>query len=116
MEGLGQHPGNVVAVADQEVVFGDRHGDAGDVSLLEGVGPDQRAADLPGDGDHRHGVHLRVGQRSHQVGGTGTRGGHADPDSAGGVCVAAGGVARALLVANQHMAQLLRVEQRVIDR
>ncbi len=30
--------------------------------------------------------------------------------------VAAGSVAGALLVANQHMAQLLRVEQRVVDR
>ena len=103
-------------VADQEVVLGDRHRDAGDVGLLEGVGPDQRAPDLPGDRDHRDRVHLRVGQRGDQVGGAGTRSGHADPDLAGGVRVAAGGVAGALLVADQHVAQLLRVEQRVIDR
>ena len=37
-------------------------------------------------------------------------------DLAGGVRVAAGRVAGALLVANQHVAQLLRVEQRVVDR
>ena len=46
----------------------------------------------------------------------GTRGGHHDADLAGGVGVAAGGVARALLVADQDVAQLLGVEQRVVDR
>ena len=103
-------------VADQEVVLGDRHRDAGDVGLLEGVGADQRATDLAGDGDHRHRVHLGVGQRGDQVGGAGARRRHAYADLAGGVRVAAGGVAGALLVADQHVAQLFRVEQRVVDR
>ena len=116
VESLGHHPRDLVAVADQEVVFGDRHGDPGDVGLLEGVRPDQRAPDLPGNGNHRNGVHLRVGQRRHQVGGTGTRGGHADADFPGGVRVTAGRVAGALLMANQYVPQLLRVEQRVVDR
>ena len=115
VEGLGHHPRDVVAVADQEVVLGDRHGDAGDVGLLEGVRADQRAADLPGHGDHRDRIHLRVGQRCHQVGGPGTRGGHHDADLPGGVRVAAGCVAGTLLVANQDVPQLLRVEQRVVD-
>ena len=87
-----------------------------DVGLLEGVGADQRAADLPGDGDDRDGVHLGVGQRGDQVGGAGARRGHHDADPAGGVRVAAGGVAGALLVADQDVPQLLRVEQRVVDR
>ena len=47
VEGLGHDPGNLVAGADQEVVLGDRHRDAGDVGLLEGIRPDQRATDLP---------------------------------------------------------------------
>ena len=104
MEGLGQHPRNVVAGANQEVVLGDRHRDARDVGLLEGVGPDQPTPDLPGDGDHRYRVHLRIGQRRNQIGGTGTRSRHAHPDLAGGVRIAAGGVAGALLVADQHVA------------
>lgn len=41
VEGLGQHPRNVVTGADQKVVLGDRHRDARDVGLLEGVGADQ---------------------------------------------------------------------------
>ena len=63
VERLGDRPRDVVSVANQEVVLGDRHGHAGDVRLLEGVGADQRPADLPGDGDHRDGVHLGIGQR-----------------------------------------------------
>ena len=108
--------GDLVAVANQEVVLGDRHGDAGDVGLLEGVGPDQGAPDLAGDRDDRNGVHLRVGQRGHQVGGARTRGGHHHADLAGGVRVTAGRVAGALLVADQDMPQLLGVEQWVVDR
>ena len=51
-----------------------------------------------------------------QVGGSGAGRRHADTDLAGGVRVAAGRVTGALLVADQHVAQLRRVEQRVIDR
>ena len=78
--------------------------------------PISAAAHLSGDRHHRDRVHLRVGQRRHQVGGTGTRRRHAHADPAGGVRVAAGGVPGALLVADQHVAQLLRVEKRVVDR
>ncbi len=116
MEGLGHHLGDVVTVAHQEVVLGDRHGHAGDIGFLEGVGADQGATHLPGDGHHRDGVHLGVGQRGDQVGRAGTRGRHHHADLAGGVGIAAGRVAGALLVPNQHVAQLLRVEQRVVDR
>ena len=108
--------GDVVAVADEVVVLGDRHRDAGDVGLLEGVGADHRPPDLSGDRDDRDGVHLRVGERGDEVGGARTGRRHADPDPAGGVRVAAGGVAGALLMAHQHVAHLLRVEQRVVHR
>ena len=116
VKGLGDHPGDVVAIADQEVVLGDRHGHAGDVGFLEGVGADQRPAHLPGDGDHRNGIHLRVGQRGDQVRRTRAGGGHHDPHSAGGMGVTAGGVPGALLVADQHVPNLGGVEQRVIQR
>ena len=116
VEGLGHHPRNVVAGANQEVVLGDRHRDAGDVGLLEGVGPNQPAPHLPGDGNHRDRVHLRIGQRRNEIGGAGTRSRHAHPDLARRVRIATGGVAGALLVADQHVAQLFRVEQRVIHR
>ena len=116
VERLGHDLSDVVTVANEEVVLGDRHRDAGDVGFLEGVGADQGATDLPGDRDDGDRVHLRVGQRRDEVGGAGPRGGHHHADLAGGVGVAAGRVAGALLVADQHVTQLLRVEQRVVDR
>ena len=113
---LGHHARDVVTVADQEVVLGHRHRDAGDVGLLERVRADQRPPDLPGDRDHRDRVHVGVGQRCDEVGGAGTGGRHADPDPAGGMRVAAGGVTATLLVPDQDVAQLLGVEQRVVHR
>ena len=116
VERLGDDAGDVVAVAHQEVVLGDRHRDAGDVGFLERVRADQGPADLAGDRHHRDRIHVGVGQRRHQVGGPGTRGRHTDPDPAGGVGVPAGSVTTALLVAHQHVTQLVGVEQRVVDR
>jgi hypothetical protein len=73
-------------------------------------------SDRSGNGDHRDGVHLRIGQRGDQVRRTRTGGGHHDPDASGGVGITAGGMARTLLMADQDVAQLLGVEQRVVDR
>ena len=54
VERLGDRSRDLGRVGDQEVVLGDRHGDAADVRLLEGVGPDRRAGHLTGDRHHRH--------------------------------------------------------------
>ena len=78
--------------------------------------PISAAADLAGDRHHRDRIHVCIGQRRDQVGGTGTRRRHAHADLAGGVRVSTRGVPGALLVADQHVAQLLRVEKRVVDR
>ena len=71
VEGLGDPARDLVGVGDQEVVLGDRHRDAADVGLLEGVGADRGGADLAGDGDDRDRVHVRVRDRGDQVGGPG---------------------------------------------
>ncbi len=97
-------------------MLGDRHRDADDVGLLEGVGADGRARDLAGDRDDRDRVHVGVGDRGHQVGRTRAGGGHADADLAGGLRVALGGVPAALLVADQDVADGRGVEQRVVGR
>ena len=94
---------DVGGIRDEEVVLGDRHRDAADVGLLEGVGADHRRAHLPGDRDHRHRVHVRVRDRRHEVGRAGARGGHADAHLAGGGGVPLGGVAGALLVADEDV-------------
>ena len=70
---------------------------------------------LAGDRDDRHRVHVGVGDRGDQVGRARAGGGHADADLAGGLRVAGGGVAGALLVADQDVPHL-RVEQRVVRR
>src|SRR6201999_2124475 len=116
VERFGDHLRDLVARADQEVVLGDRHRDARDVGFLEGVGADQCATDLTGDGDDGDRVHLGIRQRRDQVRRAGARGRHAHTHPAGGVRVATGGVTGTLLVADQHVAQLLGVEQRVVYR
>ena len=90
--------------------------DAGDVGFLEGVGADQRAGLLPGDGDQRDRVHVRVGDRGDQVRRARAGGGHAHPDLAGGLRVAGGRVPGALLVADQHVPHPGGVQQRVVGR
>jgi hypothetical protein len=55
-----------------------------------------------------------VGDRGHQVGGAGAGGRHADADFAGRLGVTGGGVAGALLVADQDVAHLDGVHQRVV--
>ena len=116
VERLGDGPRDVGGVGDQEVVLGDRHRDAADVGLLEGVGADRGAGDLAGDRDHRHRVHVGVGDRGDQVGRARPAGRHADADLAGGAGVALGRVAGALLVPDQDVPDLDRVVERVVRR
>src|SRR5206468_407602 len=46
---------------DDHIVFGDGHGDAGDVNFLKGVGTEQLAANLAGDADDGRGIEHRGG-------------------------------------------------------
>ena len=78
-----------------------------DVRFLERVRADRGPRHLPGDRDDRHRVHVGVGDRGDQVGGARTRGRHADPDLAGRLRVSLGGVAGALLVADQDVPDLV---------
>jgi hypothetical protein len=116
VERLGDRARDLGGVGDQEVVLGDRHRDAADVRLLEGVGADRRAGDLAGDGDHRDGVHVGVGERGDQVGGARAAGGHADADLAGGGGVPLRRVPGALLVTDQDVPDPHRVVERVVGR
>ena len=86
------------------VVLGDRQRDAGDVGFLKRVGSDQLAADLTGDADDRRAVHHRRRDAGDHVGRPRTRGGDGDADLAARARVAVGHVRRALLVADEHVA------------
>ena len=61
VEGFGDDLRDLGGIGDDEVVFRDRHGDAADVGFLEGVGAENRAGHLAGDGDERHGIQVGVG-------------------------------------------------------
>ena len=104
VEGLVDRPRDLRRVLDHEAVLDDRHRDAERVGLLEAVGAEQVGAHLAREGDERDGVHHRVGERGDDVGRAGAGGGEDDPDPAGGLGVALGGVAAAGLVADEHVA------------
>ena len=61
VESFGDDLRDLGGVGDNEVVFRDRHGDAADVGFLEGVGAENGAGHLAGDGDERHGIQVGVG-------------------------------------------------------
>ena len=116
MERLGDRARDVGRVGDQVVVLGDRHRDAADVGFLEGIGADRGARHLAGDRHERHRVHVGVGDRRDQVGGAGTARRHAHADPPGGLRVALGRVAGALLVPDEDVPDLGGVHQRVVQR
>ena len=102
-------------VGHEEVVLGDRHRDATDVRLLEGVRADRGRADLAGDRDHRDRVHVRVGEGGDQVGRARARGGHAHahrPVAAAYPCAAC----PAPCSWRTRMCRMRAVHQRVVRR
>ena len=115
VERLFDCAGDFGCVHHQVVVLGDGQGDAGDVGLLEGVRPDGGAPDLAGYDDHRDGIHLRGGDAGDEVGGARTGRRPGDAGASGDSGVAVGGVRRALLVANQYMAQLRVLRQYLVQ-
>ena len=116
IERLVQHLGEIVDVAHQPVVLGAGPRDADGVAFLERVVADQMRRHLAGDADQRDRIHQRVGQRRHHVGGAGTRGDQHHARLAGRARIALGGVAGALLVADQDVLDLSLLEKLVIDR
>ena len=47
----------------------DRQRHAEDIDFLEGIRPHQAGRDLAGENDHRHGVHIGVGDAGQEIGG-----------------------------------------------
>jgi len=101
---------------DQIVVLGARAGDADGVRLLEGVGADQMGRDLAGQDHQGDGIHQGVDDRGDGVGRAGARRRQHHAGLAGGAGVALRRVARALLVARQHVTQARLMKEGVIDR
>ena len=116
VEGRLHRGADLLHVHHEPRVLDDRHRDAGDVALLEGVGADQGRAHLPRDADERRRVHPGVGDRGDEVRGAGTGGRDGDPDPAGGARVALRHVAGALLVAGENVADGGAAGHRVVGR
>ena len=114
-EGFANRARNVLHFGHHDVVFGDRHGDAGDVHFLERIGAEELAAHLPGDADHRRRIEHRRRDAGDHVGCAGTRGRHCHSHAAAGARVTVGHVRGALLVAHENVMQL-GLTDGVVDR
>ena len=115
VKGLLHGQGNVLCLLDEKAVLRDRHHDAANVRLLEGIRPDGGGVDLPCDGHEWRGVHVGVADGGHQVGGARSRGRHAHSDAPTRNGIALGRVPGTLLVPNQDVPDAGIVE-RVIGR
>ena len=114
-EGFRNHRAQFAGAAHQEVVLGDRHGDAVDIHFLKGVGADHRARHLAGDRHQRNRIEMSVGDGSDEIGRPRPAGRDADLGRAADARHALGDEARALLVAGKHVADLA-AHQRIVER
>ena len=97
-------------------MLGNRHGDAGNIDLLEGVLANQAGADVAGDGNHGDRVHIRGGDAGDQIGRARAARGQTDAGFAGCAGISVRRVRRALLVCGQHMPDAVAVEiQRIVN-
>ena len=114
--GLADHAAEIVSVLHQIVVLGAGPGDPHRVGFLKRVVADHVGRHLPGQADDGDAVHERIGEPGDAVGGAGAGGDQHRADPAGGARIALGGVDGALLVPHQDVAQLVLLEDGVVDR
>ena len=108
-EGTAYHLGQTVYILYDKVILGNGHGHACDVHLLEAVLSQKAVAHIAGDGNHRHGIHIRCGNARYQVRRSRSGGGHADAHPARGPGISVRGVGRPLLVGGKDMGDLILV-------
>ena len=116
VEGLVQDARQILDPAHQIIVLGAIAGDAGRVAFLERVRADEMGRHLAGDADQRDRIHQRVGETGDRVGRARAGGHQKDADLAGRAREAFCGMRRALLVAHENVADLVLMEDRVVDR
>src|SRR4029077_2055035 len=114
-EGFANGACDVVRARYDHIVLGNRHGNAGDVDFLEGVGAEQFAADLSGDANHWRGIQHGGRYAGNHVGRARAGGSHGHAYAAAGSRVAVGHVGGALFVAHENVVQL-GFAKRVVHR
>ncbi len=115
MERLLHDPRQLVHVHHQIGMLHHRQGHPEEVGLLEGHLADELRHHLPGDRHERDRVHVGVGDRRHQVGGSRPAGGHAHADLAGDPRITLGRERAALLVPGQDDPNLVGPRQRLVE-
>ena len=115
VKSFGDRLRNFVNRADQPAPLGQRERHAKNVRLLKRIGPDQRAAHLPGDAHQGNRIHLRVGNAGDQIRRAGPARGHGNAHFARNPRITFRRENRALLVPRKdvpHSAAFQRVVQR----
>ena len=104
------------SIAHHVIAFCNRHGNASDVNLLEGILAHQVFCYVAGNKHHRGGIHIRRGDAGCEVGAARARGGEAYTHLAGGAGIAIGRVGSTLLMGGQDVANLAAIAiELVID-
>ena len=94
----------------------DRHGNAGNINFLEGVLADERYADVAGDRDHGHRIHVSSCNAGDQIGCARARSCQDDTGLARCAGISIGRMRRALFVRGQHMANAVTIlVERVVN-
>src|SRR5690606_35860428 len=100
----------------QPVMLGAVARDTDRIGFLEGIRTDEMGRDLPRQADQRDRIHQCVRETGNSIGGTGAGSDEHNARLARRTRIALGRVNRALLMANENVANLVLLEKRVIDR
>ena len=115
IESLFKGLGQLTDILDQEVMFDTGAGDTHRVHLLKGIVADQFGGHLTGEDYHGCRVHIGGGDTGHRIGQTRPRGHQDHSRLARGPGVAIGGVGGSLLVAYQHMLDIVLLVEGIVN-
>ena len=108
--------GQLFDIFYDEIVFGDRHGHAGDVDLLKAVAAQQAHANITGNGYHWDGIHECGRNTSYQVGSTRAGSSQAYTNLSRNPRITVRSMGCALLMGGQDVGNLiLMLVKRIID-
>ena len=115
MEGFRHDPGNISWMHHEIAVFDDGEGNAENIGFLEGASADGSRGDLAGDGNHRNGVHVGIGDTRDEIGGAWAGSGHHDADFAGRARIAFGHESSTLFMAGKNGTDLFGAGERLVE-